>query len=84
MTLYQYLQYEGIQRELSLRQIAIRSGLSVQSIYLLKKRRPNYTTYNKLAQFLKVVYLSYISTQLLMIDIKKRPVRKHRSHLKLL
>ena len=54
MTLYQYLQYEGIQRELSLRQIAIQSGLSVQAIYLLKKRRPNYTTYNKLAQFLDI------------------------------
>ena len=54
MTLYQYLQYEGIQRELSLRQIAIQSGLSVQAIYLLKKRRPNYTTYNKLANFLNI------------------------------
>ena len=54
MTLNQYLNHTCIDLGISMRELAIRAGINVQSIYLLKKRKPAMITYERLANYLDV------------------------------
>lgn len=54
MTLNQYLNHTCIDLGISMRELAIRAGINVQSIYLLKKRKPAMITYERLTNYLDV------------------------------
>lgn len=54
MTLYEFIKYEGLKRNLSIRDLAAEAGLTYPTIYRLKKKEPSRQTYYKLSKFLDI------------------------------
>ncbi len=54
MTLYEFIKYEGIKRNLSMYDLAKEVGIAIPTIYKIKKREPSRQTYYKLSKYLDV------------------------------
>ena len=54
MTLYEFVKYEGLKRNLSMYKLAKEVGISIPTIYKIKKREPSRHTYHKLAKYFDI------------------------------